>query len=303
MFGVSRASFSRAGLEPPTLIGISAILMWSATIGLYRNISEIFGAIGGSALIFTVGGIVASIHGGPSSFRRHSRKYLLLGGLMFVTYEIALALAVGFALDRTQSMEVGMINYLWPSFTIALAVLVKDAKADLLLVPGILLCLLGIVWVSSGGDGISIEMLSRNISSNPAPYCLALVAAVTWPVYTVSTRRMSSGRSAVPLFMLLTAGCLWGYYAVSDEPPLRFDADGAAMVLTFGILTTMAYSAWTYGISHGNLTLLATASYFTPLLSVLLSSLLLSMVPGMNFWIGALLVTSGSLVCWYASSH
>lgn len=303
MFSVSKAGFSRAGLEPPTLIGISAILMWSATIGLYRNISEIFGPVGGSALIFTVAGIVATLHGGVASFRGHSRKYLLMGGAMFLTYEIALALAVGFAQNRTQSMEVGMINYLWPSFTIALAVLVRDAKADLLLIPGILLCLIGIVWVSSGGNGISMDVLSHNIASNPAPYFLALVAAITWPVYTVSTRKMSKGRSAVPAFLLLTAAFLWGYYAVSEQPPLRFDLDGAAMVVTFGLLTTMAYSAWTYGISHGKLTLLATASYFTPLLSALLSCILLNMVPGMNFWIGAVLVTAGSLVCWHASSN
>lgn len=51
---------------------------------------------------------------------------------------------------------------------------------------------------------------------------------------------------------------------------------------------------------HGNLTLLANASYFTPVLSVLLSSLLFQVMPDANFWIGALLVTAGSLVCWWA---
>lgn len=301
MLGVSVAGFPRARIEPPTLIGISAVLMWSATVGLYRNISEIFGAVGGSALIFTFSGIVATLYGGRGAFRGHSRRYLLVGGAMFVTYEIALALAIGLAQDRSQTIEVGMINYLWPCFTIALAVWVGEARADLLLVPGVILCLAGVFLASSGGGAVSLPAMLDNIAGNPAPYLLAFVAAVTWPLYTVFTRRMSGGKSAVPPFLLLTAALLWVYYFATEQPPLHFDLRGLSMALVFGVLTTLAYSAWTYGVSHGNLTLLATASYFTPLLSVMLSSLLLDMLPGLNFWGGALLVTGGSLVCWVAS--
>ncbi|MCX5577422.1 aromatic amino acid DMT transporter YddG [Kaistia terrae] len=300
MLGVSVAGFPRARIEPPTLIGISAVLMWSATIGLYRNISETFGAVGGSALIFTFSGIVATLYGGRAAFRGHSRLYLLVGGAMFVTYEIALALAVGLAQDRVQTVEVGMINYLWPSFTIGLAVLVGQARADFLLIPGILLSLAGVLLASSG-TGISIHSMLGNIAGNPLPYLLALIAAITWPLYTIFTRRLSGGKSAVPPFLLMTAALLWIHYFTSDQPPLHFDIRGLSMALLFGVLTTLAYSAWTYGVTHGNLTLMATASYFTPLLSVMISSILLDMMPGMNFWGGALLVTGGSLVCWYAS--
>jgi drug/metabolite transporter (DMT)-like permease len=300
MLGVSVAGFPRTRIEPPTLIGISAVLMWSATIGLYRNISETFGAVGGSALIFTFSGIVATLYGGRAAFRGHSRLYLLVGGAMFVTYEIALALAVGLAQDRVQTVEVGMINYLWPSFTIGLAVLVGQARADFLLIPGILLSLVGVMLASSG-TGFSIHSMLGNIAGNPLPYFLALIAAITWPLYTIFTRRLSGGKSAVPPFLLMTAALLWIYYFTSDQPPLHFDIRGLSMALLFGVLTTLAYSAWTYGVTHGNLTLMATASYFTPLLSVMISSILLDMMPGMNFWGGALLVTGGSLVCWYAS--
>ncbi|BCP53220.1 DMT transporter permease [Kaistia sp. 32K] len=301
MLGVSVAGFPRARIDPPTLIGVSAVLMWSATVGLYRNISETFGAVGGSALIFTFSGIVATLYGGRAAFRGHSPRYLLLGGAMFVTYEIALALAIGFAQDRTQTIEVGMVNYLWPCFTIAFAVWVGEARGDFRIVPGVILCLAGVVLASSGGGAVSLHAMIGNVSGNPAPYLMAFAAAVTWPLYTIFTRRMSGGRSAVPPLLLLTAALLWIYYFASDQPPLHFDLRGLSMALLFGVLTTLAYSAWTYGVTHGNLTLLATASYFTPLLSVMLSSFLLNMLPGLNFWGGAVLVTGGSLVCWRAS--
>jgi drug/metabolite transporter (DMT)-like permease len=58
---------------------------------------------------------------------------------------------------------------------------------------------------------------------------------------------------------------------------------------------------WNVGILKGNLTLLATASYFTPVFSALLASAWLQVQPGWGFWQGVVLVTAGSLVCWGAT--
>lgn len=301
MTEVTSASQRPRALDTPTLIGISAVLMWSGTIGLYRQVSEIFGPISGAALIFTVSGLIAVLHSGRAGFRGHSPRYLLWGGAMFVTYEIALALAVGFAQDRSQSVEVGLVNHLWPCLTIALAVTLGEAKASVVIIPGVLLCLFGVVWASAGGENFSPQRMMSNIAGNPVAYALALLAALTWPFYTIFTRRMAKGRSAVPLFLLLTALPLWLHYAISDEPALQFHLGGAVMVAVMGLLTTLAYTAWTYGVARGNLTVVASASYFSPLLSVLLSSFLLQMSLGRNFWLGALAVTLGSLLCWYAA--
>ena len=38
-------------LSRATLIGFTAILLWSTTVGLLRSVSEAFGATGGAALI------------------------------------------------------------------------------------------------------------------------------------------------------------------------------------------------------------------------------------------------------------
>ena len=291
---------TRLGLDKATLIGMSAILMWSSAIGIYRHIAEIFGPVGGAALTFTVSGIVAVIYAGRSFLRGHSGGYLLLGGVFFVAYEISLALALGFADNRNQSIELGLINYLWPCLTIVSAVLLGDQRASIVIVPGVLLSLLGIFWVTSGGESLGIQPLLTNIGQNPLAYALALTAAITWPIYTLATRRMARGRNAVPLFLLTTAGVLWIKFLLTEQPPLHFDLKGALLVGGFGVITTLAYSAWNHGVMHGNLTLLASASYFTPVLSVLLSSLLFQAMPDTSFWTGALLVTAGSLLCWWA---
>lgn len=288
------------GIDRATLIGMSAVLMWSTTVGIYRQITEIFGPHAGAALLFTASAVASLLHAGRAAFRGHRISYLIIGTVFFAAYEAALSFAIGLAQTRSQTLEVGLINYLWPSFTIALAVLCREVRASLLLIPGVLISLGGVIWAASG-DSFSPQMMVQNIKDNPAPYALAMTAALLWPCYTMITRRASGGKNGVPLFLTVTAIGLWGIYAISDAPALHFDAMGAVYLAFFGVITTAAYTAWNYGINHGNLTMMASASYFSPILSVLLSAVLLDMAVGMHFWIGAFAVSIGSSICWWAS--
>lgn len=68
-----------------------------------------------------------------------------------------------------------------------------------------------------------------------------------------------------------------------------------AVALGFG------YAAWNVGILNGNVSLLAAASYFTPVLSSALAAVLLSAALSWSFWQGAGMVCAGSLLCWSAT--
>ncbi|ENX6801974.1 EamA family transporter, partial [Escherichia coli] len=52
---------------------------------------------------------------------------------------------------------------------------------------------------------------------------------------------------------------------------------------------------------HGNVTIMAVGSYFTPVLSSALAAVLLSAPLSFSFWQGALMVCGGSLLCWLAT--
>ena len=69
-------------------------------------------------------------------------------------------------------------------------------------------------------------------------------------------------------------------------------------LLVAGSAMAAGYALWNIGVLRGNLTLLATASYFTPVLSTLFAALWLSTRLTMAFWQGVLMVTAGSLLCW-----
>lgn len=285
-----------------TLIGLCAIVLWSTTVGLIRSISESLGATGGAALIYSASALFLCLARGIPGWRHLPKSYLWLGGALFVSYEICLAISIGLAHNRPQALELGMINYLWPSLTLVFAIPLNQQRFRGWLWPGLVLSVAGIVWVLKGDSDWSPLLLWHNVMDNPLAYGLAFFAAIAWALYNNVTRRYARGQSGVTLFFLVTAAALWLKFFITGQPqPMQFSAAVVMEVLFMAASTAMAYSAWNTGIQHGNMTLLTMASWFTPVLSALLASLWLQLTPSWSFWQGVVMVTLGSLVCWRAT--
>ncbi|RTN71387.1 aromatic amino acid DMT transporter YddG [Enterobacter hormaechei] len=284
-----------------TLIGLVAILLWSTMVGLIRSVSEGLGPVGGPAMIYTVSGLLCLATVGFPDIKRFSKGYLIAGSVLFVSYEMCLALSLGFAATRSQAIEVGMVNYLWPSLTIVFAILFNGQKSTLWVIPGLAISLLGVGWVLGGENGLHVHDIMQNIVSSPLSYGLAFAGAFIWAAYCTVTSRYARGQNGITLFVLLTALSLWVKYAVSDQPEMVFSVPVVVKLLMCGVALGFGYAAWNIGILHGNVTVLAAVSYFTPVLSAALAAILLSSPLSFSFWQGALMVCAGSLLCWYAT--
>lgn len=283
-----------------TVCGLVAILLWSTAAGLIRSVSELFGPLGGAALIYTLGAVLLVLLLGRPRVRATSWFYLIAGSALFVAYEVCLSLALGYASTRNQAIELGVVNYLWPCLTVLLAIAMNGQKARWLIVPGTALALLGILWVVSG-DGLSVATIIANVKSNPLSYSLAVGCAITFALYCNVTRRYAGGQNLVMLFFVLTACVLWLKYAASSEVLPAFTLSGSLQLLAAGVAMAGGYALWNLGILRGNLTLLATASYSAPVLSSAFAALWLGAHLTAQFWQGAVLVTVGSLICWQAT--
>ena len=90
-----------------------------------------------------------------------------------MSYEICLALSLGYAATRSQAIEVGMVNYLWPSLTIVFAILFNGQKSSLWVIPGLALSLLGVCWVLGGEQGLQVNEIIRNVVSSPSALAFA----------------------------------------------------------------------------------------------------------------------------------
>lgn len=284
-----------------TLFGLLAIVLWSSVVGLIRSVSEGLGPIGGAAMIYSVSAVFLLVALGVPKWRSFPRPYLIVGSLLFVSYEICLSLSLGYANTRLQAIEVGMINYLWPCFTVLMALALNGQKAKWWLLPGLLLSLFGIGWIMSGEGGWSPGQMLANVRSNPLSYGLAFSGAVIWALYCNLTKKIAQGSNGVVLFIVLTALALWLKYAFSAESGMQFSAGVTVTLLCAGVAMGAGYAAWNVGILHGNMTLLATVSYFTPVLSAVFAALVLHTSLTVNFWQGVAMVTLGSLICWRAT--
>ncbi|MFA6319180.1 MAG: EamA family transporter [Elusimicrobiota bacterium] len=312
-----------------TLLGFLAILLWSVTVGLARSLAEKVGPMAGGSAVYLIAGIVCllrhrgvSLSGGP---RNLPLRYLLGCGALFVCYLLSFYLAIGAARDRREVLAVGLANYLWPTLTILFSLALLRRKAGLLLAPATLAALGGVLLAVAEGSGVPVSDLLSGSMGRPGPVLLAAAGAVMWALYSNLTSAWMGDRreSGVGLFMLTTGALLLVLAAAGLGPEAASSAgadggaDGGAVghamfgawtlrafgeALCLGLATGAGYECWETAMRRGNVTLVAAASYATPLLSTLFSCLYLGVRPGAGLWIGCLLIVIGSVMSWKAVS-
>lgn len=281
-----------------TVIGLLAIVLWGFMAGLVRLVSESFGVTLGSALIYTVGGILLLVMRKPTPIRRAPRKYLIICGIMFVAYEASISLSIGLASTAAQSVEVSLVNYLWPTLLVLMTAAVSHKRGAVWkALPGAIVATIGVA-MAVGGESLNVHEALRNISSNPLPYVLAFAGAFIWAIYATVTPKMSDGYDGTTIFFCCVAVVLWLIHFTSGEglPATAPGIGGYVALAACAASIAGGYACWGYGMLHGSMETLAIGSYATPLFSTASSTVLLGVALGASFWIGVALVVGGTLV-------
>lgn len=291
-----------------TLLGFLALIWWTTTVALVRSLAEQLGPLTAGACIYLLGGALgaAAVMTRAASRRALAelpRKYLLTGAGLIAIYVVCLQVALGWAANRQQVVEVGLVNYFWPGLTLALSgpLLGKRVRGAMLLA-GMLVALAGVAMVSAANASFSAWQLLANLRADPLPYGLALVAAAAWATYSNLTRRWTRDArgQAMPLFFLFSGVVLavLGTFA-SERPHWRTQA--VLELLYVAIFPTLlAYSFWDVAMRRGRMELLVSASYLTPLASSVVTCLWLAVPMGGVIWAGGAMVVAGAVVCRYS---
>ncbi|NEG54633.1 aromatic amino acid DMT transporter YddG [Bifidobacterium platyrrhinorum] len=302
------ADEKRRGYVPATwatAVGLLAIVLWSLMTALVRVVSESFGATLGSALIYTCGAVLLFVFHRPEPIAKYPRRYLAAGGALFVFYESSISLSIGLASTAEQSVEVSLVNYLWPTMMVLLAAAMGRPRrkgAVLRALPGALVATVGVALAVGGNGGLRVDAAVAHIAANPLPYLLALAGAFAWSFYAVITPAMSGGLDGTSVFFPGVAAVLWIIHAASGEGMPHAAPGPVAWLAVLACAAVIAggYACWGYGILHGSLRTLAVASYATPVLSVAASAVVLGLSLSLPFWCGVLFVVAGSLLNWLA---
>ena len=289
-----------------TIGGVVAIVLWSTTVAVFRSLSEQLGPITSGASICVVSGIIAMVVLllRPQK-RRHmfhlSIKYLLVCGILFIGYNLVIYLAVGWANTNQEVLEVGLLNYMWPTLTIILSVLILKKKANWILIPGTVLALVGVFLVVTQGETISLPVFLNNLIQKPVIYSLAFTGAVSWALYSVLTSKWLDGHAegGVALFFPVTALVMLVLCCFIDEPR-EWNIRVVLEALFLGTAMYVAYELWDNAMRKGSIITVAACSYMTPLLSTIVSCVYLSVRPAAALWVGCIILILGSILSWYA---
>jgi drug/metabolite transporter (DMT)-like permease len=289
----------------PTVLGILAVLFWSASVAVIRDIIESLGPLTAGAALYLIGGALSCLAllirpERIGRILRLPRAYLFGCGGLFVFYILCLFLALGLAADRAQVVEIGLINYLWPALTLLFAVPILGHRARLGLVPGVLIAFAGTGLVAAAqNEALSWAGFLADLRSNAAPYLLALAAAVAWALYSGLSRRWAGNADsgAMNLFpfasglLLLVARCFF------HEHP-RWSPGVAVKTSLYVVFSIgLAYPFWDIAMRRGRMVFVASFSYLLPLFSTVIISLYLHVPLTRALWLGCALVIAGAVIC------
>ena len=182
-----------------TLIGFSAILMWSLlsllTVATGRvppfQLAAITFAIGGG-----IGAATWLVRRDAASALRQPPEVWALGVAGLFGYHALYFMALRLA----PPAEAQLVNYLWPLLIVLFSALLPDERLKLHHVAGVVLGLLGtvVLFFGRGGLAFAAEYLPG--------FAAAFVAAFVWSTYSVLSRRFSAvPTDAVAGFCLATS--------------------------------------------------------------------------------------------------
>ena len=271
-----------------TGIGFGAVLLWSL-LALLTVGSAPVPPLQLNAICFGIGGGIGLIWvaatDGFGALRAVPLGVYAFGTLGLFGYH----LLYFSALRMAPAAEAGLIAYLWPLLIVLLSGLLPSESLRPQHIIGAVIGFAGAALiVSSGATGFSAMALPG--------YALALLCAVTWAVYSVTSRRWSDVPTAsVAVFCLATAVLSFGAHLLWETTAWPATSLGWFCVLGLGAGPVgLAFFIWDIGVKKGDIQLLGVASYAAPLLSTLALILAGIAKPTATLAVAACLIAGGA---------
>ncbi len=200
-----------------------------------------------------------------------------------------------------QVFGVSLVNYLWPVLTVVFSSWwVPGVRLTLRTVVAVVLAVAGLLcanwqhlcFLFVGNDSATNSALHKYL-----PYFLALVAAVTWALYsTLLARWREWARRYVtsPLGFLLIGGIAAAITGLGGGSRPNLVSLGTLLTLLYGAgPLAIGYLLWEVALSKARVHSLSLLAAVTPVLSTFLLCIFLRSMPGPELALAALLVSSG----------
>ena len=273
-----------------TLIGLTAILMWSL-LSVMTVATGRIPAFQLAAMTFAIGGLVGLLTWvGRGDAARSLRQPLVVwvvgvGGLF--GYHALYFLALRFA----PPAEAGLLNYMWPLLIVLFSSFLPGERLAVHHIIGAVLGLVGTVLLFAGStSGFAPGQLPGLIA--------AFIAAFVWAAYSVLSRRLNAvPTDAVAGFCLATAVLAALMHGLLETTVWPETIGQWLAIVALGVGPVgAAFFVWDIGMKRGDIRVLGAASYATPLLSTAFLILAGYAQPTATIAIAAVLIAGGGLI-------
>jgi drug/metabolite transporter (DMT)-like permease len=274
-------------MTAPTLAGLGAIVLWGFLALCATQLARL-PPVQTTALGFAVAALlslgVVAARGRLAALRQKPAAWALgLAGLAgyHVVYFAAFA--------RAPAAEVNLVVYLWPLLIVLFAAPLLGAR----LTPRHLLG----AAIAFAGCIVAIGGAARFEAAHLPGYGLGFACAVIWSLYSVLSRRLAEvPNDAVAGFCAATA-LVTGALHLATESWVTPSAREWLVLATLGAGPLgAAFFLWDVGMKQGDVRLIGTLAYATPVLSTLVLMLAGATPFAWTIALAALLVAGGGLL-------
>lgn len=270
------------------IFGIFTILIWSS-LGLFGTLANDVPAFFMLFVCFFIASVLGLVYCKIkscklSSFKQSPKVYIVgisgLFGYHFFYF---------FAIKNAPSVEANLINYLWPLLIVLFSAFLPENKLQKHHIAGAFLGFLGAFFL--------IGLNSTFESKFTFGYISALTAAVFWSSYSVISKTFKDVSSTIilPFCIVTCILSLLAHLIFENTINLGFKEIFALIGLGIGPVGG-AFYLWDIAVKNGDIRLLGTFAYFTPLLSTFLLIFFTDLKANFYIYLACFLIILGSLI-------
>lgn len=272
----------------PVIAGIFTIVLWSVTSAVLALTAPVPPFLVGAVSFLSAYAVIAGfwVSRGENilkKFRMPLKCYLLGLCGMFIYNPIYI-----YAFKAGPSLEVNLLNYLWPAVLVFVSFLVQKKKPSISTVCGMLLCVTGSFFVFESRGAL-------DLGGGHFTLWLGLLCAVLWGGYSALSKYAGVGSDQIGVFLLITGLVMLALHLMFEETLWPVSLQGWLMLGIYAI-ARLCFFSWDYALKRGGVEVIASLSYFIPLFSTLSLAAVDKTTFSSLLLFGAALIISGCLV-------
>lgn len=289
-----------------TLLGILASVIWGSGSAFGRSMAETYGNFSSTGLSNVGAGIIMMVsqirRSGLKSFRQAPLHYWFLCGPIYVIYKLTSGIAVGVAITREQVVTSGLLRLMWPMMTLIMAVCMfrKENKTSKWFFPSIVLSIIGILVANTDVSNFSLFHTLRVMWVDALwPSMLSIVSSIAWGLYSNLNRKIvgDADYDAVGLFMVVTGLLSYGVTLFVSESQVFLLQQVGELIYMVVFSSFLGTLFWNLSMQKGDHMLVILLSNFMPVLSTIISAVLLDVALTWPMIVGSFMVVAGTIFC------